>query len=353
MEITFEKREQLKAKPDQHELGFGRYMTDYMFLIDWEHERGWHDARIVPYAPLSIDPACNVLHYALETFEGLKAYRGADGTIRLFRPERNARRMNRSNERLCMPDIPEELFLEAVKAMVRLEQDWVPSEPGTSLYIRPFTYATEVGLGVHKADSFQFAIICSPVGAYYPQGMSPIKIMVEDELVRAVRGGTGFAKCGGNYAASVFSQVKAEEQGYTQVLWLDGVERKYIQEVGSMNMFFKIQGELYTAPLDGSVLPGVTRDSVIHILKEWGYPVHEANLAIQDVMRMGHLGYLEESFGTGTAAVISPVGELAYQKDIITINEFQTGSLTQKLYDALTGIQWGRIEDKYGWTLAL
>ncbi len=350
MEIRFEKREQLLEKPDQKALGFGKYFTDYMFVMDYDAGQGWHDARIVPHAAISMMPAGVVLHYAQETFEGLKAYRRADGKIQLFRPEMNARRMMKSNDRLCMPQFPEDMFVEAVKALVNVEKDWVPSEPDTSLYIRPFMFATEVSLGVHMANSYCFMIILSPVGAYYEEGLNPVKIMVEDQYVRAVKGGTGFAKCGGNYAGSIIGQVQAEKEGCAQVLWLDGTERKYVEEVGSMNIMFKIDGEIYTAPIEGTVLPGVTRDSIIHILKDWGYKVNETRLSIDDLMQAGRDGRLEEVFGTGTAAVISPVGALRYRGEEITVNDFKIGDLTQKLYDCLTGIQWGKIEDKYGWT---
>ena len=249
-----------------------------------------------------------------------------------------------------MPEFPEEMFVEAVKAIVKMDEDWVPSEPETSLYIRPFMFATEGALGVHAANSYKFVIVLSPSGAYYAAGVNPVKILIEDELVRAVKGGTGFAKCGGNYAASILGQVKAEAKGCAQVLWLDGVERKYVEEVGTMNVMFKIAGEIYTAPIDGSVLPGVTRDSILHILRDWGYTVHEDRLSVDDLMQAGHDGTLEEAFGTGTAAVISPIGEFLYRDDAVTINDFRTGELTQKLYDYLTGIQWGRVEDTYGWT---
>ncbi len=351
MEIRFEKREQLKEKPDQTQLGFGKYMTDYMFVMDWEQDRGWYDARIIPHGPIELMPACVTLHYAQETFEGLKAYRRGDGSIQLFRPEMNARRMINSNKRLCMPEFPEEMFVEAVKALVEVEKDWVPAEPETSLYIRPFMFATESALGVHMASAFKFMVICSPVGAYYAEGINPVKILVEDELVRAVKGGTGYTKCGGNYAASILGQVKAESQGCTQVLWLDGVERRYVEEVGTMNIMFKIEGEIYTAPIEGTVLPGVTRDSIIRILKDWGYKVHETRLSVDDLMKAGHEGRLEEAFGTGTAAVVSPVGEFVYREDSVVVNEFRTGELTRKLYDYLTGIQWGKEEDPYGWTV--
>ncbi|MDD6193083.1 MAG: branched-chain amino acid aminotransferase [Lachnospiraceae bacterium] len=351
MDIRFEKRQTLKEKPDETNLGFGKYMTDYMFICDWSKEQGWHDARIVPEGPIEMDPACMVLHYAQETFEGLKAYRTAEGKIQLFRPDMNAKRMIRSNERLCMPGFPEQDFVEAVKALVKVEEAWVPSEPNTSLYIRPYMFATEAALGVHMASSYKFMIICSPVGAYYASGLDPVKIMVEDQYVRAVAGGTGFTKCGGNYAGSIAGQIKAEKLGYEQVLWLDGNERKYVEEVGSMNIMFKIDGEIWTAPIEGTVLPGVTRDSMIHILRDWGYTVREERLSVDDLMAAGHNGKLEEVFGTGTAAVISPVGQLRYKDDVVVVNDNKTGELTQKLYDTLTGIQWGRLEDKYGWTV--
>lgn len=350
MDIKFIKRKELQEKPDQTKLGFGKHFTDYMFVMDYDEGIGWHDATIMPYGPIPMNPATVVLHYAQETFEGLKAYRRADGQIQLFRPEMNARRMIKSNERLCMATLPEEMFVEAVNELIKVEADWVPSEPETSLYIRPFMFACESSLGVHKAVSYKFMIILSPVGAYYAAGLAPVKIMVEDEYVRAVEGGTGFTKCGGNYAGSIIGQVKAEKYGCSQVLWLDGRERKYVEEVGAMNIMFKIDGEIYTAPIEGTVLPGITRDSIIHILKDWGYKVNETKLAIDDLMQAGREGRLEEVFGTGTAAVISPVGALVYKEEELTINNFQIGDLTQKLYDHLTGIQWGRIEDNYNWT---
>ena len=351
MDIKFIKREELQEKPDQKKLGFGKYFADYMFTMDYDEGIGWHDATIRPYGPIEMNPATVVLHYAQETFEGLKAYRRADGLIQLFRPEMNAKRMINSNARLCMPELPVDMFVEAVKALVKVEEDWVPSEPETSLYIRPFMFATEAALGVHMASAYKFMIICCPVGAYYAEGINPVKILVEDELVRAVKGGTGFTKCGGNYAGSILGQVKAEKMGYSQVLWLDGEHRKYVEEVGTMNIMFKIAGEIYTAPIEGTVLPGVTRDSMIHLLRDWGYKVNETRLSVDDLMKAGHDGTLEEVFGTGTAAVISPVGELRYKDDVVTINDFKIGELTQKLYDTLTGIQWGRLPDKYGWTV--
>lgn len=349
MEIKIERAKTLKEKPDQNNLGFGNYFTDHMFMMDYTEGVGWHDARIVPYAPIAMDPATMVLHYAQETFEGLKAYRNPKGEITLFRPEMNARRMINSNKRICMAELPEDMFVEAVEAIVKYEQDWIPTAKDTSLYIRPFMFASEASVGVHPAKSYTFVIILSPVGSYYPEGVNPVKIWVEDEYVRAVKGGTGFTKCGGNYAASIAAQVKAESHGYTQVLWLDGVHRKYVEEVGTMNVMFLIDDTVVTAPLEGSVLPGVTRDSIIHILKDWGYKVEERELSIDELMEAGRNGKLKEAFGTGTAAVISPVGQLYYKGEEIVINDFKTGELTQKLYDTLTGIQWGRLEDKYGW----
>ena len=346
MEIKIERAKTLKEKPDQNNLGFGTYFTDHMFMMDYTEGVGWHDARIVPYAPIAMDPATMVLHYAQETFEGLKAYRNPKGEITLFRPEMNARRMINSNKRICMAELPEDMFVEAVEAIVKYEQDWIPTAKDTSLYIRPFMFASEASVGVHPAKSYTFVIILSPVGSYYPEGVNPVKIWVEDEYVRAVKGGTGFTKCGGNYAASIAAQVKAESHGYTQVLWLDGVHRKYVEEVGTMNVMFLIDDTVVTAPLEGSVLQGVTRDSIIKILKDWGYKVEERELSIDELMEAGRNGKLKEAFGTGTAAVISPVGQLYYKGEEIVINDFKTGELTQKLYDTLTGIQWGRLEDK-------
>ncbi|MEG0314689.1 MAG: branched-chain amino acid aminotransferase [Erysipelotrichaceae bacterium] len=353
MEIKIERAKELKEKPDQSNLGFGKHFTDHMFVMDYTEGIGWHDARIVPYGPLSLDPATLVLHYAQETFEGMKAYKTKDGRILMFRPEMNAIRFQNSNKRLCMAEIPTDMFVEANKAIVEYEKDWIPTEPGTSLYLRPFCFATEAAVGVHPSSKYKFIIICSPVGNYYPEGVNPVKIWVEDEYVRASKGGTGFTKCGGNYACSIAAQVKAEQNGYTQVLWLDGVERKYVEEVGTMNVMFKVDGEIYTAPIDGTVLPGVTRNSCIALLKDWGYTVHEEHFTIDFLMEAAKNGKLEEAWGTGTAAVISPVGELNYKGTIAIINDFKTGSLTQKLYDNLTGIQWGDLEDKFNWTIEL
>lgn len=353
LDIKITKAETLKEKPtDETALGFGKIFTDHMFLMDYDKSYGgthWHNPRIEPYHPFSIPPACSVLHYAQEVFEGLKAYRTADGTIQLFRPECNARRFQDSCDRLCIPQIEVDDFVQAVKTLVEVEKDWVPHADGATLYIRPFIFATMEQLGVHASSSYTFCIILSPSGAYYATGLAPVRIYVEDEYIRAAPGLTGFAKCGGNYAASIKSGELAEALGYSQVLWLDGVEHKYVEEVGSMNIFFKIAGKIYTAPCTGTVLPGVTRRSIIELCKDWGYEVIEGKLAIEDVMKAGHDGTLEEVFGAGTAAVVSPVKELKYEKDTVLIGDGHIGELTQKLYDTMTGIQWGRIADTKNW----
>ena len=351
MEIRIEKTTTPKQKPDWKNLGFGHIFTDHMFIMDYDAGQGWHDARIVPYQPLVLDPSALVFHYAQECFEGLKAYRCADGSVQLFRPDKNAERMQSTHDRLCIPQIPVADFVDAVKALVSVDKDWVPAEPDTSLYIRPFTIATEEVLGVKASAKYQFIVICSPSGAYYAEGLNPVKIYVEDEYVRATPGGTGYIKCGGNYAASIAAGEKAHKLGYSQVLWLDGVERKYVEEVGAMNIMFKMGGEIYTAATTGTVLPGITRMSCIELLKSWGYKVNEGKLAIDTVMDAGRNGTLEEVFGTGTAAVISPVGSLMYEQEVVTVNNFEIGGLTQKLYDTLTGIQYGRLEDTFGWTI--
>ena len=339
----------LKEKPDSSTLVFGKNMTDHMFLVDYDEGQGWHDPRIVPYGPLQIDPAAKVLHYAEEIFEGLKAYRTADGSIQLFRIKDNIDRMNKSAERLCLPQIPEELAMAGIMELVKVEQDWVPSEKDTSLYIRPFMIGLDAALGVHSSKHVQYIVVVCPVGAYYPEGLNPVKIYVEDQDVRAVKGGTGMAKTGGNYAASLRAGDRAEKAGYSQVLWLDGVHRKYIEEVGSMNVMFKIGGKILTPDLNGSVLPGITRRSCIQLLKEWGYEVEERRISAEELFEAAAQGTLEEAWGTGTAAVVSPIGELAMGDKKVTVSNNQIGPVTQKLYDELTGIQWGRVADTHGW----
>ena len=341
-----------KAKPtDSSALGFGKIFTDHMFRWSWNSDEGWHNPRIVPFERLSIHPASTVLHYGSEIFEGLKAYRRADGKVQLFRPIENIRRMNNSAERLCLPQMPEEDFMQALIEFVRLEQDWTPSDKGTSLYLRPFMFGNDESLGVHAVHNAEFIIIASPVGSYYKEGLNPVKIMIEDQDVRAVRGGTGYAKCGGNYAASNRAGERAEQQGYSQVLWLDGVERKYIEEVGAMNVMFKIGGEIVTPKLTGSILPGITRKSCIELLASEGITVSERLLSVEELSNAMLDGTLEEAWGCGTAAVISPIGELCYKDHKYVVNNNEIGELSQHLYDTVTGIQWGEIEDKFGWTV--
>ena len=352
LDIRYELVKERKAKPDWNNLGFGKYFTDHMFIMDYEVGKGWHDARIVPYQNLSLDPACMVFHYAQEMFEGLKAYRTPDGSVQLFRPDQNFERMNRTNERLCIPKIDVDEVIGYLKALVSVEEEWVPAVEGTSLYIRPFIIATDVQLGVHPSKTYKFMIILCPVGAYYAEGLKPVKIFVEREYVRAVRGGTGFAKVGGNYACSLIGQEKAEKMGYSQVLWLDGIEHKYIDEVGAMNVFFVIDGTVITPALEeGSILPGVTRKSCIQLLKSMGYKVEERKLSLAEVEKAYAEGKLDEAFGTGTAAVVSPMGLLDTGDEKMIINNGEIGPIAQKLYDTLTGIQWGKTEDSFGWTV--
>ncbi len=352
-EIRITRAERLKPLPDPTTLAFGKVFTDHMFLMNYDAGQGWHDPRIVPYGPISLEPCAMVFHYAQEVFEGMKAYRDTEGGVRLFRPTDNVERLNSSCERLCIPQLPPELTLEAIKTLVRLEERWVPSARDTSLYIRPFVIATDPSLGVHASHSYLFAVICCPVGAYYKEGLNPVKIYVEDDDVRAVRGGTGYTKCGGNYAASIRAGERAEEKGFSQVLWLDGVERKYIEEVGSMNVLFKLGGRIVTPKLTGSVLPGITRRSCLDLLRDWGYVVEERLITAQELFDAAQAGKLEEAFGSGTAAVISPIGELAWKDKRVIISGGKIGDLSQKLYDTLTGIQWGRDPDPYGWSIKL
>ena len=353
MEIKITKTACPKEKPDSSTLGFGKIFTDHMFIMDYSRELGWHDARIVPFENLSIHPASTVLHYGSEIFEGLKAYRRADGKVQLFRPMENIRRMNTSADRLCLPQIPEDIAFEMLTAIVACEKDWTPSAPGTSLYLRPFMFGNDETLGVHAVNNARFMIIASPVGSYYKEGINPVKIMIEDEDVRAVRGGTGYAKCGGNYAASNRAGERAEEKGYSQVLWLDGVERKYIEEVGAMNVMFKIGDEIVTPKLTGSILPGITRKSCIEMLTKEGYKVSERLLSVDELSAAMRDGSLVEAWGCGTAAVVSPIGELCYKDHKYTVNEGKIGAVTQHLYDTLTGIQWGKTEDTFGWTYVI
>ena len=327
LDIRIEKTNNPKELPgDDNPLKFGTIFTDHMFMMDYEVEKGWYDPRIVPYQHLNLEPSAMVFHYGQEMFEGLKAYKTEDGRELLFRPDKNIERANKTNRRICIPEIPVEDFLQAIKAVVKMDEAWIPTKEGTSLYIRPFIIATDPFLGVRPSNTYLFMIILSPVGAYYPEGLNPVKIWIEDEYVRAVKGGIGEAKTGGNYVASLKAQVKAHEEGYSQVLWLDGVHRKYIEEVGAMNIFFKIGGKIITPKLNGSILPGVTRDSVIHLCQEWGLEVEERKITIDDIYDAHQNGTLEEVFGTGTAAVISPVGHLRWENNIMQVKDGGIGA---------------------------
>jgi branched-chain amino acid aminotransferase len=349
MQLTISKATQLKPKPDENNLGFGTLFSDHMFNMDYAPDEGWHNPRIEPYAALEMDPATMVLHYGQGVFEGLKAYRNANGGIQMFRPQENFKRLNRSCKRLCIPEFDEAFALEALKEHLRVEQDWVPSVEGTSLYIRPTIIAMDPFLGVRASHTYRFYTIFSPVGAYYPEGFNPVKILVTKDYVRAVRGGVGEAKTMGNYAASLLAGDEAHAHGYTQVLWLDGVEQKYIEEVGAMNIFFLIDGELVTPELNGSILPGITRKSVVALAKHWNMKVSERRISIDEVMQAHASGKLDEIFGSGTAAVISPVGELKYGDRVISVGDGKVGPIANRFYEAISDIQYGKAEDPLGW----
>ncbi len=349
MQLTVTLNDQLKPKPDENNLGFGTIFSDHMFNMDYSPEKGWHNPRIEPYASFVLDPATMVLHYGQGIFEGLKAYRTEQDKIRMFRPHENFKRLNYSARKLCIPQFDEAFALDALKELLHIEREWVPGAPGTSLYIRPTIIATDPFLGVRASHTYRFYVILSPVGAYYPEGFNPIKIMVTRDHVRAVRGGVGDTKTMGNYAASLLAGEEAHQAGYTQVLWLDGVEQKYVEEVGSMNIHFVIDGELVTPMLNGSILPGITRDSVLALAKSWGMPVRERLITIDEVFEAHQAGRLSEIFGSGTAAVVSPVGELKYEESVISIGGGDVGPVAQRLFDTMTDIQYGRAEDTMGW----
>ncbi len=342
-----------KPRPKDSELGFGQFFTDHMFVMDFEEEKGWYDPRVEPYGPLALDPATAVLHYGQGLFEGLKAFRGRDGTIRLFRPQKHVERLNRTAERMNIPTLDPELVLRSWTTLVDVDRDWAPSTIGTSLYIRPTIIASEPFLGVRPSREYIYFVIISPVGAYYPEGINPVKIKVIDKYVRAVPGGLGEAKTSANYAASLYAAEEAKHEGFTQVLWLDAVHRKYIEEVGTMNIMLKIGDEVITPPLAGTILAGVTRDSVLTLLRQWGHRVSERPISVDEVREAAHRGTLREVFGTGTAAVISPVGELAYKGERIVVNDGRIGELTQKLYDTIVGIQYATASDTHGWTVVV
>lgn len=351
MEISITKTTQPKPKPDWDNLSFGTVRTDHMFLVDYQEGEGWQDARIIPYQDICLDPAACVFHYGVEVFEGMKAYYTKDKRLLLFRPQENAARLNRSGARLLIPELPTEIFMQGLTALVDLDRDWVPQRPDQSLYIRPFIFATEAHLGVSRSNSYTFCIILSPVGAYYPEGLNPVKIFVEEEFARSVPGGTGFAKCGGNYAGSLAAQYKAKKIGCSQVLWLDGAEKKYIDEVGTMNVMFVIEDEVLTPELSGTILPGITRDSVLTLLRDWGIKTTERRISLQELEAAAKTGHLREAFGVGTAAVISPIGEFRMHGHKYQVGNGGIGLLSKKIYNALTDIQWGRAEDRYGWTV--
>ncbi len=340
-----------KPKPKDSELTFGTVFTDHMFVMDFQEEKGWYDPRVEPYGPFPLDPAAAVLHYAQAVFDGLKAFRGRDGQVRLFRPQKHVERLIQSSQRLCIPPLDPDLALKSLVTLVGIEKDWVPSTVGTSLYVRPTIIASEPFLGVRPAKSYIYYVILSPVGAYYPEGINPVKILVVDKYVRAVEGGVGAAKTGVNYAASLYAAEEAKHAGFTQVLWLDGRERKYIDEVGTMNIMMKIGDEIVTPPLSGTILAGVTRDSALTLMRDWGLRVSERPVTIDEVAAAARTGTLEEVWGTGTAAVISPVGELAYKGERLVINGGRIGTLTQQLYDAIVEIQYGTAPDTRGWTV--
>ncbi len=350
MQLTITLADQHKTKPEDDKLGFGTLFTDHMFNMDYAPDKGWHNPRIEPYGPLSMDPATMVLHYGQGVFEGLKAYRNKEGGIQLFRPRENFKRLNYSCRKLCIPEVDEGFALEALKELIKLEKDWVPAAPGTSLYIRPTIIATDPFLGVRASHTYRFFIILSPVGAYYAEGFNPVKIMVTREHVRAVRNGVGDTKTLGNYAASLLAGEKAHAQGYTQVLWLDAIEQRYVEEVGAMNIFFVIDDVLVTPELSGSILPGITRDSVIRLARSWKMKVEERKISIDEVFEAHAAGKLTEIFGSGTAAVISPVGQLKYEDRVITIGEGKVGPVARKFFDAIMDIQYGRSPDGMGWT---
>ena len=349
MEIKITKTTTPSEMPSEDKLGFGKVFTDHMLIVDWEEGRGWFDARIQPFGPIQLHPASTVLHYGAEIFEGLKAYRRADGGVQLFRPMENIKRMNNSAERMSLPQMNEEDMLQLLTTFVKMEEKWVPKSFGTSMYLRPFLFGNDEALGVHAVKRATFMIIASPSGSYYKEGINPVGIMIENEDVRTVRGGTGYAKCGGNYAASTRAGERAAKKGYSQVLWLDGVERKYVEEVGAMNVMFKIDGEIVTPLLTGSILPGITRKSCIEVLKSKGYKISERLLSVDELLQALKDGKLEEAWGCGTAAVVSPIGKLAFGDEEYVVNDGKIGEVTQELYDMLTGIQWGKIEDSFGW----
>jgi len=353
MEIKILKATQLKEKQAEENLVFGVEFTDHMFAMDYTEGKGWHDPMIMPYGPIELMPSAMVLHYAQEVFEGLKAYKTPDGEVQLFRPQENFKRMNRSNERMCIPQIDEAFVLKALKTLIKIDEDWIPTSIGTSLYLRPFIFATDPFVGVRVSNKYKFMIIMSPVGSYYKGGLAPCHIYVEDEYARTVRGGTGEAKCGGNYAGGLAAQEKVHAKGYEQILWLDGEKRQYIEEVGTSNVFFLIDGVFVTPSLEGTILSGITRKSVIELLRHWGETVVERRITIDEFYELYQQGKVQEAFATGTAAVISPIGTLGWQDKKMTFNNGDIGEYTQKIYDTLYGVQTGHIKDTLNWIVKI
>lgn len=329
--------------------GFGLLYTNHIFEMDYSPALGWHNPTIKPLQNLSFHPATMVIHYAQAVFEGLKAFKTEDNEVVIFRPQKHLARLNRSARRVCIPELDLDFVMEALKELVSIEQDWIPQRQGEALYIRPFLLGVDSALGVRPSGNYKFIILLSPVGAYYPEGFKPVKILVTDEYVRAVRKGLGDCKTPANYAASLLAAESARKQGFTQVLWLDGIEQKYIEEVGTMNIFIHFKDEIATPKLTGSILPGVTRDSVINILKDWGENINERLISIDEVIDAYKNDRLVGVFGTGTAAVISSVGTLVYKETKMLFNEGMAGELDKKLFDTLTSIHYGRIEDKFHW----
>ena len=351
MQISVTKTTTPKEKYDAAKVPFGTSFTDHMFMMEYDEGQGWHDARIVPYQSLTFDPGTMVFHYGGEIFEGLKAYRTPDGGVQMFRPQENFARMNRSAERLCLPQFDEALALEALTQLVALDADWVPSVEGQSLYIRPVMIATDIDIALHGIHKALFYIITCPVAGYYANGLQPVELLIEMEDVRAVRGGTGFAKCGGNYACATRAGEKAAAKGYSQVLWVDGVERKYVEEGGGMNVMFVMDGKLVTPELNGSILPGITRKSILEMARSWGMEVEERKVSVEELWEGCKNGTIQEAFMCGTAAVVTPIGGFAKEDEKVTVNNHEIGEVTRKIYENLTGIQWGKAEDPYGWTV--
>jgi branched-chain amino acid aminotransferase len=353
MNIKITRTKMLKQLPDDSNLGFGQVFSDHMFNMDYNPEQGWHNARIEPYAPIIMDPATIVLHYGQAVFEGLKAYRASNEKIHLFRPDRNLARLNQSAGFVCIPEIDEAFVLHAIKKLILVDKEWVPRAPETSLYIRPAIVAMDSYLGVRPSKTYRLFIILSPVGAYYPEGFNPVTIWVTDKYVRTVRGGLGEAKTPANYAASLYGAEVAKKAGYTQVLWLDAIEHRYVEEVGTMNIIFVINDEIVTPPLGGSILHGITRDSVLALARHWNIPVAERPITINEVMAAHKDGSLQEIFGSGTAAVISPVSHLAWHDKVLTVKNGRVGPMAQRLYESITDIQYGRAKDPFGWIVSL